>query len=594
MGENIEQLLVFATLGIALTLFIWGKIRHDFTALIALFFLVSVGIVPAGDAFMGFGHPAVITVAAVLVIGKALEHSGLIDIAAKYILKIGRRPVTQILSLCAVVAIASGFMNNVGALAIMMPIALYIARKSDLPPSYVLMPIAFSSLLGGLTTLIGTPPNIIISEFRAENMGSSFGMFDFTPVGASLAFVGVLFVGLVGWRFLPHRVSKNQDSDLFDIDDYITELRVPSDSKAVGTTLYELIEHSEDDVQILGLVRNNQRIHTFNILEKVQKGDILILQCDTDALQSIIEKSGLALVGGQQFRMDAEGSRNIILTEAVIMSGSPLVGKTATSTQLRTRYGVNLLAVARRSTKILRRLNSISFKNGDVILLQGRAELIDETLSNLGCLPLARRQLRFGFKKKVSLALAIFGLSITMVVTGILPVQVSFAMAAVALVLANVLPLKKVYTSIDWPVIVLLGAMIPVGQAMETSGAANTIAEKILVFGENLPVWGIIATLLIITMLLSDIINNAATVLIMAPIGMSIGQSLGLSLDPFLMTVAVGGSCAFLTPIGHQSNTIVMGPGGYKFSDYWRMGLPMDIIIVTLGTPLIMYFWPPS
>jgi len=594
MGENIEQLLVFATLGIALTLFIWGKIRHDFTALIALFFLVSVGIVPAGDAFMGFGHPAVITVAAVLVIGKALEHSGLIDIAAKYILKIGRRPVTQILSLCAVVAIASGFMNNVGALAIMMPIALYIARKSDLPPSYVLMPIAFSSLLGGLTTLIGTPPNIIISEFRAENMGSSFGMFDFTPVGASLAFVGVLFVGLVGWRFLPHRVSKNQDSDLFDIDDYITELRVPSDSKAVGTTLYELIEHSEDDVQILGLVRNNQRIHTFNILEKVQKGDILILQCDTDALQSIIEKSGLALVGGQQFRMDAEGSRNIILTEAVIMSGSPLVGKTATSTQLRTRYGVNLLAVARRSTKILRRLNSISFKNGDVILLQGRAELIDETLSNLGCLPLARRQLRFGFKKKVSLALAIFGLSITMVVTGVLPVQVSFAMAAVALVLANVLPLKKVYTSIDWPVIVLLGAMIPVGQAMETSGAANTIAEKILVFGENLPVWGIIATLLIITMLLSDIINNAATVLIMAPIGMSIGQSLGLSLDPFLMTVAVGGSCAFLTPIGHQSNTIVMGPGGYKFSDYWRMGLPMDIIIVTLGTPLIMYFWPPS
>jgi di/tricarboxylate transporter len=419
-------------------------------------------------------------------------------------------------------------------------------------------------------------------------------MFDFTPVGASLAFVGVLFVGLVGWRFLPHRVSKNQDSDLFDIDDYITELRVPSDSKAAGTTLYDLIEHTEDDVQILGLVRNNQRIHTFNILEKLQRGDILILQCDTDALQSIIEKSGLALVGGKQFRMDAEGSRNIILTEAVVMSGSPLVGKTATSTQLRTRYGVNLLAVARRSTKILRRLNSISFKNGDVILLQGRAELIDETLANLGCLPLARRQLRFGFQKKVSLALGIFGLSIALVVAGILPVQVSFAMAAVALVLANVLPLKKVYTSIDWPVIVLLGAMIPVGQAMETSGAAQTIAEKILLFGDYLPVWGIIATLLIITMLLSDIINNAATVLIMAPIGMSIGQSLGLSLDPFLMTVAIGGSCAFLTPIGHQSNTIVMGPGGYKFSDYWRMGLPMDIIIVTIGTPLIMYFWPPS
>ncbi len=588
-----EQTLVFLTLGLALTLFIWGKIRHDFTALIALFFLVSVGIIPAGEAFAGFGHPAVITVAAVLVIGKALENSGLIDIAAKYILRIGRKPVTQILSLCAVVAVASGFMNNVGALAIMMPIALYIARKSDLPPSFVLMPIAFSSLLGGLTTLIGTPPNIIISEFRAENMGAGFGMFDFTPVGASLAFVGVLFVGLLGWRVLPRRQSKNEDSDLFDIDDYITELKVPSESAAVGTTLYDIIEQT-DDVQILGLVRNNQRIHTFNILEKIQADDILILQCDTDALQSIIEKSGLALVGGRQFRMDAEGSRNIILTEAVVMSGSPLVGKTASSTQLRTRYGVNLLAVARRETKILRRLNSISFKNGDVILLQGRAEIIDETLANLGCLPLARRQLRFGFKKKVSLALGIFGISIAMVVMGILPVQVSFSMAAVALVLTNVLPIKKVYTSIDWPVIVLLGAMIPVGQAMETSGAATTIAEKILLLSDFVPVWGIIATLLIMTMLLSDIINNAATVLIMAPIGMSIAQTMNLSIDPFLMTVAVGGSCAFLTPIGHQSNTIVMGPGGYKFSDYWRMGLPMDIIIVTLGTPLIMYFWPPS
>ena len=589
-----EQTLVFSTLALALVLFIWGKIRHDFTALIALFFLVAVGIVPASDAFMGFGHPAVITVAAVLVIGKALEHSGLIDVAAKYILRIGRNPTTQILSLCAVVAIASGFMNNVGALAIMMPIALYIARKSDLPPSYVLMPIAFSSLLGGLTTLIGTPPNIIIAEFRAENLGSSFGMFEFTPVGASLAFVGVLFVGLLGWRFLPHRQSKSEESDLFDIDDYITELRVPEDSDVIGSALYDVIENTDDDVQILGLVRNNQRIHTFNILEKLQADDILILQCDTDALQSIIEKSGLDLVGGKQFRMDAEGSRNIILTEAVVMSGSPLVGKTASSTQLRTRYGVNLLAVARRETKILRRLGSISFKNGDVILLQGRSELIDETLANLGCLPLARRQLRFGFKKKVSLALGIFGLSIASVVMGFLPVQVAFSMAAVALVLSGVLPLKEVYTSIDWPVIVLLGAMIPVGQSLESTGAANTIAEQILVIGEHLPVWGIIATLLIMTMLLSDIINNAATVLIMAPIGMSIGETLGLSLDPFLMTVAVGGSCAFLTPIGHQSNTIVMGPGGYKFSDYWRMGLPMDIIVVTLGTPLIMYFWPPS
>jgi len=587
-----DQIIVFTTLLLVLALFSWGRIRHDFVALIALFLLVVARIVPPAKAFAGFGHPAVITVAAVLIIGKALEYSGLIDVLGKWVMMVGKNLFVQIITLSLLVAVASAFMNNVGALAIMMPVAIHMARKSGNSPSYVLMPIAFASLLGGMTTLVGTPPNIIIATFRADELGEAFGMFAYSPVGVGVAVVGIVFISLIGWRLIPKRAGKKQEQELFRIDDYITEVKVIKESKLTGKSISELKEDSKADVQVLGLVRNNRRIHAPDDREELQAGDIMILETDAEELKTFLDNTGLELVGSKQFRKDAIGSKNIAITEVVVMAGSPLIGQTKTSVHLRSRFGVNLLAVARREKKIHRRLDSIVFRAGDVLLLQGRAHMIDDIITTMGCLPLARRGLRLGYKRRISLSLGIFAVSIVLVVAGILPVQIAFSMAAVTMVLSGMLPPRDVYTSIDWPVIVLLGAMIPVGAALETTGGANLIATQILRLGNTLPLWALVTIILVVTMFLSDIINNAATVVLMAPVSISVAHGLGVSIDPFLMAVALGGSCAFLTPIGHQSNTLVMGPGGYRFSDYWRMGLPLEILIVLFGVPLILYFWP--
>jgi di/tricarboxylate transporter len=587
-----EQMLVFGTLLIAMLLFAWGKIRHDFVALIALFLLVIFGIISPSEAFSGFGHPAVITVAAILIIGKALEYSGLIDLMGRWVARIGNNITLQIFTLSLFTGIISAFMNNVGALAIMMPIALHLSRKSGNPPSYLLMPIAFGSLLGGMTTLIGTPPNIIVSAFRAQEKGASFGMFDFAPVGSVILIIGILFISLIGWRLLPKRQAASSENELFDIDDYITEVRVTANSKMRKSYIGELKQKTKADIQILGLVRHNERIHAPDPKEMLQIDDIIILETDAEELNTFIDATGFELVGGKPLYKEASGSEFITTIEAIVMADSQLVGLTATSSQLRTRFDVNLLAVARRETKIHRRLEDIIFRTGDVLLLQGRANTIDDVVKVLGCLPLARRRLRIGSERKVALTLAVFIISILLVVFDLLQVQVSFSIAALVLILTKVLPLKDVYTSIDWPVIVLLGAMLPVGLALETTGGASAIANHIVYMGDNLPLWAMLTIVLVVTMFLSDIINNAATVVIMAPIALSIGRSIGATPDAFLMTVAIGASCAFLTPIGHQSNTLVMGPGGYKFTDYWRMGLPLEILIILIGIPLIMFFWP--
>jgi di/tricarboxylate transporter len=587
-----EQTIVFITLIVALFLFAWGKVRHDIVALIALFLLVLAGIVPKDNAFTGFAHPAVVTVAAVLIISRALMNSGLIDVIASWVMKVGKKLIVQIFALTVVVAVASAFMNNVGALAILMPVALYIARKSGNAPSYILMPIAFGSLLGGMTTLIGTPPNIIIATFRGDELGTPFGMFDFSPVGIGVAVVGIAFISLIGWRALPKRQGEASPEDLFQIEDYITEVRVTKESKLKGQAVSEIQKLTDADIRILGLIRNKRRIHAPDPDEELKTNDILILEAHSDDLKTFVNNSGVKLVGGKQFRRDAIGSKDISIAEAVVTANSPLVGNTAASLSMRTRFGLNLLAIARQEKKLRQRIDNIKFRAGDVLLLQGRVNNINDAITSMGCLPLAERGMKIGIPRQIILALGIFGIAIVSVVIGLLPVNIAFPLAALLLVIASVISVREIYTSVDWPVIILLGAMIPVGEALETTGGAELIAAQIMSIGTDFPAWVTLAIVLVVTMFLSDLINNAATVVLMAPIGISVATGLNVSIDPFLMAIAVGGSCAFLTPIGHQSNTLVMGPGGYKFSDYWRMGLPLEILIVLVGVPLILYFWP--
>jgi di/tricarboxylate transporter len=587
-----EQTMVFVTLGVALVLFIWGKPRYDIVALMVLIFLTAWGIIPTEDAFLGFGHAAVITVAAVLVVSKALENSGLVNIIVRIMDKFGKNTTLQVGALCTIVALASGFMNNIGALAIMMPVAIQLARKNNYSPSYILMPIAFASLLGGMNTLIGTPPNIIISAFRKEVIGSPFSMFDFGLVGFCITLVGVGFISFVGWRLLPKRQAANSNDNFFSIDNYITEINIPEGSKLIDLKVNDIHSNKDHDIKVLGLVRFKQRIHAPRPSLLLRQDDILILEGDTDDLAKFLEESGAELVGDEALYKDAEGTKDIELMEGIIQEYSPLIGETAVSLNMRSRFSVNLLALSRSGKTFRQRIDHVRFQAGDVLLLQGMATDMPDIFQTLGCFPLAKRSLTIGKPRRTIIALSIFILSIFLVVFEVLPVAIAFTLAAILMVTSRILPIKSVYQNIDWPVIVLLAAMIPVGLAFETSGAAETITVQILKLGSGYPISVLIGTLLLVTMLLSAVINNAATVVLMAPIAISIANSMDASADPFLMAVAIGASAAFLTPIGHQSNTLVMSPGGYRFGDYWKLGLPLTIIIMAVGIPLILLFWP--
>ncbi len=589
---TLDQKIVFAILLGSLILFVVGLWRYDIVALLALLAVTLAGILPPENAFSGFGHPAVITVAAVLVVSRGLMNSGVVDAITRLLSKVGANRTVQVASLTAVVMILSAFMNNVGALALMLPVAVRMARQNNRSPSFLLMPIAFGSLLGGMTTLIGTPPNIIISNFRNQTADAPFRMFDFSPVGVGVAVAGLAFVALIGWRLIPQRQGQSSPEDLFQIKDYIAEVAVPEGSKFIDKALYELETIKDVEVTILGLTRGSQRVFAPQKFEILRSGDVLIVQADSDSLKSLLDIAGLQLGQSKPEAKDILGSDEVGVMEVIVTPDSPLEGNTAWSFQLRWRYGINLLGVARGGARLRARLRDIQLKAGDILLLQGPIDSLVQALPSLGCLPLAERGLRLGQPRRVFLAVGIFAMALAAVTASILPVQIAFCAAAVAMVVVGLISLRDAYSSIEWPIIVLLGAMIPVGSALESTGAAKLVAEALVAVSASMSPVVVLIVLLIVTMFLSDLINNAAAAIIMAPIGIGIALAVGASADPFLMSVAVGASCAFLTPVGHQSNAMVLAPGGYRFGDYWRMGLVLELLIVAVSIPLILRFWP--
>lgn len=603
------QGLMLVVLAGTIGMFLWGRWRHDMVALAALLACVSTGLVPAGAAFAGFGHPAVITVACVLVLSRGLQTSGAVDLLAQRMLPATASRSLTIASLCLLVAALSAFMNNVGALALLMPVALQIAAKRELPPGRLLMPLAFASILGGMTTLIGTPPNLIVAAFRAENGGdASFGMFDFTPVGLVVALSGIAFITLLGWRLVPER--RQAGAEGFEIGAYLTEARIPEKAKAVGMTLGE-IERAlvEADVQVIGLVRGEVRMPAPRPRWRVRGGDILQLEAEPEALAAALTTLGLRLEeateepeAGEAKPAEAapsarglgkpEATDDIVLLELAVLPASPLAGRSATDIRLRTRFGINLLAVSRRGERTYSRLRSLPLQPGDVLLMQGAAESVAEFASEFACVPLAERPLHLPVRRRMFLACGIMVASLGMAAAGLFPPAVAFAAGVLAAMATRVVPPRAVYTAIDWPVIVLLGALIPVAEAMAATGTAELLALAAL---DALPSGNLtlaLALILVATMTVSDVVNNAATAAMMCPIALSTANSLGVSADPFLMAVAVGASCAFLTPIGHQNNTLILGPGGFQFGDYWRLGLPLELLVVAIGVPMILWVWP--
>ena len=614
---------ILAILGATVAMFMWGRWRHDMVAMAALLACVLAGLLPAGSAFAGFGHPAVITVACVLVLSRGLQTSGAVDLLARHVLPAKAGIAISLAALIGLGALLSGFMNNVGAMALLMPVAVRLAERLQLPPGQVLMPLAFGTILGGMTTLIGTPPNLIVAGFRQQQGMGSFAMFDFTAVGLSVAVVGVLFIAFVGWRLVP--VRKQAGMEGFDTGAYLTEVRVPEGSASVGQTLHALeLALDKAGAQVVGLVRNDIRVTAPSPYRQVIAGDILVIEAEADALPQLLTALELRLEESRRpeepepkdaqpdngdekpapiatdtpadtpppAEETAADSSDIVLMELVILPSSGLEGRSASDLLLRTRYGLNLLAVSRQGHRARTRLRAMPLHAGDLLLMQGPLETIAEFASDNGCVPLAERQLHMPSQRKAWQAGIIMLLSVGAAAVGWLPAAIAFALGVLASMALRTVSPRAVYEAVDWPVVVLLAALLPVAGAMETTGTANLMARFMLEhLAQGNAVLGL-GLILVVTMFLSDLMNNAATAAVMCPIALGTANALGASADPFLMAVAIGASCAFLTPIGHQNNTLILGPGGFRFGDYWRLGLPLEVLVVAISMPVLLMAWP--
>ncbi len=586
-----EQATLFALLFFVFVFLVWGRWRYDLVAFIALLLALLAGIVPVDQAFSGFGHPATVIIALVLVVSKGLSNSGAIELVARYLVDASRRLGTHISIMSGLAASLSALMNNVAALALLMPVDMQAAKKAGRSPALTLMPLSFASILGGMITLIGTPPNIVVAEFRGTVAGEPYRMFDFAPVGLACAAVGVAYVALIGWRLLPkERKATDAGKELFDLADYIAEVRVPEGSPVIGKMVRDLDDVAgKSDVEIVGLTRRGRRMPGLARRAEIRAGDILVIEASPDSLEEALGVLGLEYVGKGRGQLDSD---DLVLAEVVVPAGSRLDGRSAMSLRLLYRYRVALVGVSRRGKRFRDNVRKLTLEPGDVLLLLGSEERLADVTGTLSVLPLADRGQRVIQRNKAGWAVGIFAAAIVVASVGLVYLPVALGCVAALYVLTNIVPLREVYSSVEWPVIVLLASMIPIGGALQTTGGTALIADGIVSMSAGFSPVVVLTILIVITMTLSDVMNNTATAVIAAPIAVEISTRLGVNSDPFLMGVAVAASCAFLTPIGHKNNTLIMGPGGYRFGDYWRMGLPLEILIIAVSVPAILTFWP--
>jgi di/tricarboxylate transporter len=587
---NTEQILACAVIGAMMAAFLWGRLRYDLVAALALLLALALGIVPFEEAFSGFSDDIVIIVGSALVVSAAVSRSGLVEHALNKWAPRLSSTGAQVALLTGLVALLSAFVKNIGALAILIPVAFQFAKRSGTSPSGLLMPMAFASLLGGLMTLVGTSPNVIVSRLRAELTGEPFRMFDFTPVGAILVGAGLVFLAFFHW-LLPRRERTSAGlNEAINIKNYLAEARIKPDSAAVGQTVGEFLKPAEGAATVTSIVRGPGRRITPLPDATLKEGDIVLMEGDPNALDSLVAEGDLAIARDRSFT-DAQ-SAEIGAVEAVVGANSSLIGLSAQGLALHDRFGVNLLAVSRQGQRLTERLKSLKLREGDVIVLQGDRERLPALLREFGCLPLAERTIKLGSVRRGLVPLALLGVAIALTTLGIAPVQVTFFGAAVGMVLFRAIPLREVYHALDGPILVMLAALIPVSDSLRRTGATEVAAAFLSDLGGALPGWGALTLILVAAMAVTPFLNNAATVLVMGPIAAGFATGLGYRPDAFLMAVAIGAGCDFLTPIGHQCNTLVMGPGGYKFGDYARLGAPLSLIVILVAIPALMLIWP--
>jgi di/tricarboxylate transporter len=587
-----DQRFLLALLVVIFGLLLWGRVRYDVVAFGALLVAYVGGVIPKGEVFAGFAHPATVIIALVLIISRGLYRSGAIEVLARHLVDASRGLRLHIAVMSSIAAALSAVMNNVAALALLMPVDMQAAAKAKRSPALTLMPLSFASILGGMVTLIGTPPNVVIATFREEALGAPYRMFDFAPVGLVVAIVGVSYVALIGWRLIPvERSAHDSASDLMDLQGYIAEGKVKKGAKAIGLRLRDLQTLADDDdINLLGLVRRGKRLRGAARDAVIREGDVVVLEGAPQAIERCLPAVGLEYAGADKH--EGVASDTIDLVEVVVPEGARIAGRSAVEIRLLYRHAVTLLGVSRNGERFRDRVRKLNIQPGDILLLVGPSRHLPDVVEWLGCLPLADRGIQALQRRKAWAAVLAFAAAVVAASVGLVYLPVALGAVVVIYVLLRIVPLSGLYEAVEWPIIVLLGCLIPIGTALEATGATSLIAKVLVGWSQGLSVVAVLAILMIVTMTLSDVLNNVATALIVAPIGVEMARYLDVNPDAFLMAVAVAASCAFLTPIGHKNNTIIMGPGGYRFGDYWRMGLPLEILVVAVGIPMILVFWP--
>jgi len=584
------QALTFAIVGGAVLFFAWGRFRYDVVALVALLAGIVLGVVPIKRAFSGFTSDVVVIIACALVVSAAVGRSGVIEQFLKPLLSRLKTTAVQVPVLAGATALLSMATKNVGALAILMPVAIRLSRATGTSRSSLLMPMSFMSLIGGLVTLAGTSTNIIVSQVRQDTLGKPFEMFDFAPVGLSLTALGLLFVSF-GWRLLPSGRQGGAEMGEVLTAPFATEAKLPEDWPAAFATLGDL-KLAADNVKASAFIRDGRRTDQPRANRRLMAGDILVLEGAHDRLSAVFSRTPLVHArDGKKIEKDEpkEETRSI---EAVIQSGSILVGRTAGRLQLQPQFGVNLLAVSRNGTRISDRLSELRLRAGDVLVLQAGESILPGALQALGALPLAEREVQVAGVRRRFLPLAILAVAMVLIAFRLAPVTLAFFGAAVLIIATGGLSMREAYGSLDGQVIILIGALTPLSEAVQATGGTGLIAGGLADVLHTLPPLAVLGALMLTAMACSPFLHNAPTVLVLAPIGVALASRLHLNPDAFLMAVATGAGCDFLTPIGHQCNTLVMGPGGYRFGDYARLGLPLSVIVIVVGPPLITLFWP--
>ena len=588
---TLHQAEAFLIVLAMLALFMSGRVRYDLVAAMALLTAVVLGVVPSAKAFLGFANPVIVIIGSVLVVSRAIAASNVLDVWIGALLSRIRSTSLQVGLLTACVAYLSAFVKNIGTLGIVMPIAIQTARRSRRPRSIYLMPLAFGSLVGGSITRIGTSPNLLISSVREQLGLPAYGLFDFAAVGLPLTTLAVIFLAF-GWRLLPHREGLRPADEAFAIESYSTELRVPPDIQRIDMTVAQFEELADGEVSIAAILREGTRRYIPAEDWHLFAGDVLVVLGDPIVVDKLVAKTGFEIFGSAELEQSVEKTDEMEVMEVIVPAGSMLVGETPASLSLRHRFGVNLFALRRANDTSVTRLRSHRFEAGDVVLLQGWGRKLAASIAELGVLPLADRRLTLGRRVSGLIPVGLLAGALLLVGLRLIDVEVAFFGAAVLTVLLRQINVKEAYAAIEWPVMVMLACLIPVGEGLKETGATELVAAALTHVAAQVPGEFAIALVLLTAMLLTPLLHHAAAVLVLGPVAAAMAQHLGYRADPFLMAVALGCACDFLTPIGHQNNTLVMGPGGYRFGDYWRLGLPLTIMVLCVGTPLIVRAWP--